>query len=94
MRLSQYTHNFLTAPGDYQSITSTLRLSSSLTASDVTVLIINDNIFEATIERFIATLTLVVADNRVTVSPERADVIIIDNDSENEIFFRKQFCTV
>ena len=81
-----HTHDFpflLTATGDdpdYMSRTDVqLTLSSSQMEAFINVSINDDSIFEAD-ERFTASLSLGIANDRVIISPDQAEVTILDND--------------
>ena len=83
------THNFpllLIASGDnpdYVPVNDQLTLSPSETSVIFVVQINDDNISE-TNEKFNASLSLVMANDRVTVLPKVAEVTIIDNEGENK----------
>ena len=75
-----------TAPADYTQITSqALSFDSNNLRRIVPVVITDDNIVES-LEQFFASLTVNIGQYPgVTVNPDRATVIITDNDGKTKI---------
>ena len=72
---------FPAAPGDYTSVTRQLSFNSAVTAFNVFVPIINDNLIEQ-VESFLANLRLVSAVGSVSIAPPQATVSIQSDDRE------------
>ena len=70
------------APGDYASQDIQITFGPDSRAVSVPVPIVDDQLDEENIERFTASLTQDTVNPRVTVSPDQAEVQIIDNDGK------------
>ena len=79
--MSQCFFFFIESPMDYGSVTTTLPFAACEDMSCQNISIVDDEVLENT-ESFFATLERNGLDSRITLNPTRAEIEILDDDSE------------